>query len=370
MSEGERRPKKAGVWENLGTSVVDMQDARSARSGRRKLRFGLGLGSKASRRRQAKVLRPVSFALSFLVAVLAILAIESFSVLELPAWLVSYRFITLLGALALFFMVQTYVRALQLVVFYRRFVHPGLRRLLELKGEELHRGEKLFRGRKTVIMKIDIAGFTSATFDMPYGMRRLFLDLWFTLIDQVVAHQVFMAKSVGDGSFYCFEDQLPGGSCRAALEAAITIRLEKVHQFDTMFQALLSEKMENSPEFGRHASEYLARFEQRAGYSFWDRQTVVRIALVTGYVDEGLWGLSSQSHYDIQGSLPILATRLEESANDGEIMFDRDFLTELAAQAPDLVGRMVVEPRMVSLKGIGRLEVVVLPVDSHVNVSD
>jgi class 3 adenylate cyclase len=369
VSEGEGRPKKAGVWENLGTSVVDMQDSGGARSGRRKAKFGLGLGSAASRRRQAKVLRPVSTALAFLVALLAILAIKAFSVLELPEWLASYRFVTLLGALALFFVVQTYARALQLVVFYRRFVHPGLRRLLEVKGEELHRGEKLFRGRKTVIMKIDIAEFTTATYDMPYGMRRLFLDLWFTLIDQVVAHHVFLAKSVGDGSFYCFEDQLPGGSCRVALEAAISIRLEKVHQFDTMFQALLSEKMENSPEFGHHASNYLARFEQRAGYSFWDRQTVVRIALVTGYVDEGLWGLSSQSHYDIQGSLPILATRLEETANDGEIVFDRAFLSELAAQAPDLVDRMVVEPRIVDLKGIGRREAVVLPDDSHFNVS-
>ncbi|MCP4903112.1 MAG: hypothetical protein GY906_39615 [bacterium] len=369
MSEGNGRPKRAGVWENLGTSVVDLQGSHSARSGGRWAFFKASFGSAGLRRRQTKILRAVSSALAFLVALLAILAVRAFSVLELPSWLVSYRFITLLGALALLFVVQTYVRAVQLVSFYRRFVHPGLRSLLEEKGDELHRGEKLFRGRKTVIMKIDIAGFTAATFDMPYGMRRLFLDLWFTLIDQVVAHQVFMAKSVGDGSFYCFEDQLPGGSCRAALEAAISIRLEKVHQFDTMFHALLSEKIESSKEFRSHAEAYLARFEQRTGQSFWDRQTVVRIALVTGYVDEGLWGLSGQSHYDIQGSLPILATRLEETANNGEIVFDRDFLDELAAQAPDIVNHMVVEPRTVSLKGIGMRDVVVLPDDSHFNVS-
>lgn len=369
MSVPNGRPKKAGVWENLGTSVVDLKGARGPGSRPGKNALKAGFGSPALRRRQSKLVTSVSIAMGLLVTLIAILALRAFSALELPGWLASYKLLTLLGALVLLFMMQTYVRALQLAVFYRRFVHPGLRRLLEMKGDELHRGEKLFRGRKTVIMKIDIAGFTSTTFDMPYGMRRLFLDLWFTLIDQVVAHQVFLDKSVGDGSFYCFEDDLPGGSCRAALDAAISIRLEKVHQFDTMFFGLMSARMERSEEFARHAMAYLDRFEERAGYSFWDRQTEVRIALVSGYVDEGLWGLSGQSHYDIQGSLPILATRLEETANDGEIVFDRDFLDELAAQAPDIVNHMVVEPRTVLLKGIGERDVVVLPVDSHFNVS-
>jgi class 3 adenylate cyclase len=123
--------------------------------------------------------------------------------------------------------------------------------------------------------------------------------------------------------------------------------------------------MESSEEFRQYAETYFERFNERMGMSFWDRETTVRIALVTGYVDEGLWGLSGQSHYDIQGSLPILATRLEESANDGEIVFDRNFLNELADEAPEILEHLIVEPRIVPLKGIGSREVIVLPSDSH-----
>ena len=78
-------------------------------------------------------------------------------------------------------------------------------------------------------------------------------------------------------------------------------------------------------------------------------------------MDEGLWGLSSQSHYDAQGTLPILASRLEEQARVDEIVCDEHFLDELEREQPGAVDRSVLERREVDLKGIGVLEMLILP---------
>jgi class 3 adenylate cyclase len=345
-----------GAWENLGTSLVDLEGGRRPSGGQ-------GTRSSSSLwRRQATIVSTSSVSLLFLLALVSLLSLDAFSNLALPPWLASPKFLTLLAALSFFFAVQTYFAALRSLAFYRRFINRGLRHLLELKGESLFRGEKLFRGRRAVIMKIDIADFTKTTFRMPYGMRRLFLDLWFTYVDQVVAHQVFFDKSLGDGSIYCFEEGLPGGSCAAAFHAALEIRDLQVQRFDEAFRRLLMEKLAESEELRQSAQEYFRRYEEIFGKSFLDRRTEVRIALASGYVDEGLWGLSYKSHYDVQGSLPILVTRLEESAAKGEIVFDDQFFAELQGSGSEALPETGLEQREAILKGVGPWRVVaVLP---------
>jgi class 3 adenylate cyclase len=358
LRESQDLSGKTGSWENLGTSLLDLQGQERPLGGHQP---GFKKGRESSlKRRQASIVGSSSLSLLFLLALVSLLALRAFSSLPLPPWLVSSKVLTLLAALALFFSVQTYGAALRSLAFYRRFINPGLRHLLELKGESLFRGEKLFRGRRTVIMKIDIADFTKTTFDMPYGMMRLFLDLWFTFVDQVVAHQVFFDKSLGDGSLYCFDESLSEGPSRAALRAAVEIRDIQVQRFDEAFRRLLMEKLETSGDFRRNAHDYFRRYEETFGRSFLERRTEVRIALASGYVDEGLWGLSSKSHYDVQGSLPILATRLEESARKGEIVFDEVFLKELEGGGARLVSSGTLERRDVILKGVGQWTILAL----------
>ncbi|MEM8960014.1 MAG: hypothetical protein AAGD38_00925 [Acidobacteriota bacterium] len=261
----------------------------------------------------------------------------------------------LFAGLAFYGVIQVYTQDLRSLAFFGRFIRPGLKRLLA--QQRIRGSEKLFRGRKTVIMKIDMASFTRTTFDMPYGMRRLFQDLWFTLIDHVVADKVFLDKSLGDGSLYCFEDSLPGGSCSVALATAIDIRDRQVGHFDETFRQRLRAQLAAQPELRVAAERYLADYEARTGESFWNRRTLVRIALVTGYVDEGLWGLSSQSHYDVQGPPIILASRLEPEAMNGEIVFDQRFLDELEDERDGRLDRGQLTRRQVALKGIGAWDV-------------
>jgi class 3 adenylate cyclase len=272
-------------------------------------------------------------------------------------------FLPFLSCLVFYFAAGSFADALRSVTFYGRFIRPGLKRLLQQKGRSLFGDEKLFRGRKTVIMKIDMANYTRTTFDMPYGMRRLFQDLWFTLIDRVVADQVFLDKSLGDGSVYCFEDRLPGGSCTAALSAALEIRERQMALFDRTYRERLRAMLEETPELAAPAEVYLESYREKIGESFWERRTRIRIALVTGYVDEGLWGLTSQSHYDVQGGPLVLATRFEAQAENGEIVFDHPFLEELEEESPGLLDRAQLVERQVELKGIGTRTLYALPAE-------
>ncbi len=255
---------------------------------------------------------------------------------------------------------QTEERSLD---FFGRFIRPGLKNLLQQEGRRMTEGDKFFRGRKTVILKIDMVGYTKATFDMPYGMRRLFQDLWFTLIDQVVAERVFLDKSLGDGSIYCLENPSPGGACTEALKSAIEIRDLQVRRFDRVFGRRLKEQLAREPELRQAAESYFERYRQRTSEDFWRRETGVRMALVTGYVDEGLWGLSSQSHYDVLGAPVILATRLEDQAQNGEIVMDDRFLHELLEERPGSDVADLLEQSRPSLKGIGPWDVYALPPD-------
>ncbi|MCP4664203.1 MAG: adenylate/guanylate cyclase domain-containing protein [bacterium] len=315
----------------------------------------------AARSRRARPGRSELAILVFLFVLYGLQLAEHFSWLQLPRLVRSPLFLPLVSCLVFYFAVDTLTDALRSLAFYGRFIRPGLKRLLKQEGRSMSGDDKLFRGRKTVIMKVDMANYTRTTFTMPYGMRRLFQDLWFTLIDRVVADKVFLDKSLGDGSVYCLEDGLPGGSCSAALKAALEIRERQVRLFDETFRRQLRQKLDTVAELRESAEVYLEEYRGRMGQSFWERSTLVRIALVSGYVDEGLWGLSSQSHYDVQGGPIILATRMEAAAENGEIVVDRRFLEELDEESPGLVDRSRLERRVVDLKGVGTWEIFALP---------
>ena len=291
--------------------------------------------------------------------------VEAWSTTPLLWPLASPLFLPLASCLVFYYAVQTYTDALRSVAFFNRFIHPGLKRLLVEKGHSILGDEKFFRGRKTVILKLDMANYTRTTFAMPYGMRRLFQDLWFTLIDQVVAEKVFLNKSLGDGSLYCFENGLPGGSCRAALRAALEIRDRQLEHFDVTFQKRLAALLKHTPELAERAEVYFQSYREHHGQEFTERRTEIRIALVSGYADEGLWGLPSQSHYDVHGGPLILAARIEAQARNGEIVFDRNFLEELEEERPGTLPRTLLEERSIELKGIGTWNIFALP--AHVD---
>jgi hypothetical protein len=226
------RGDRAGDWENLGTSHLDLERSRPIEHGLRR-----GLGRFSARGSRWGMTGWSSATLVLLLALAAILTVRGFSRLELPPPLAHPLLPILLVALILFSALRSYTLSLRALAFSRRFVRPGLRNLLEREAETLSRGEKLFRGHRSVVLKIDVEGFTFLTHDMPYGMRRLFVDLWYTLVDEVVARDVFFDKSLGDGSLYCFDAEERPHAARAALEAALRIRDTTVPRFDRVFRA-------------------------------------------------------------------------------------------------------------------------------------
>lgn len=360
VANDDLTPKRAWVWDNLGNSQIDEHDEPVPTSLLNQVRHALKVARIGFRLRHGRLLLSSSITLILLLLLVGILAVDAFSGLPLPNIFRQHKALTVLAAIVLFFSLRTYTDALLTIGFYGRFIRPGLRRLLLEHGESLVSGKKLFRGRKTVVMKIDVVNFTATTFDMPYGIRRLFIDLWFIHMDKVVADKVFLDKSLGDGSLYYFEDGLPGGSCTAALRTAMQIRDHQVKVFDETFARRLREKMEECPELALAADQYLTRYENQHDNSFWNRTTEVRISLVSGYVDEGLWGLSAQSHYDAHGTVPILASRMESQAGIGEIVFDEDFLAELEAEGGNATDRRSLLQRVVELKGIGERTIFVV----------
>jgi len=357
VSSVRRREGPTDAWENLGTSYID--HGRFAFGGWRSRRSLV----EAVRRWWWQHRIVVSTTLTVLLTLLlgGIEALESFSRIELPSFLRHPLVPILLTMLILWSSLSSYTQSRRSLVFHRRFVRPGLGELLRSEGETLSRGAKLFRGHDAVVMKIDVESYTFLTFDMPYGMRRLFLDLWFTLVDDVVANDAFFDKSLGDGSFYLFDAGRRGGGCRFALAAARRVRDETVPAFDSIFRERLLERLDESPQL-RIASElYFERYRQRAGSDFWHRHTAVRIALVAGCVDEGLWGLSDQSHYDVQGTPLVLATRLEQAAASGEILLDSSFVEQLRRELGERDVPPGLEMRTVELRGIGESRVWALP---------
>lgn len=336
--------QSTGAWENLGRSD-ELHPLEASPSG-------------PGTPRRGRVVLPRLAILAVGAAALSLLLADALGAEVHPA--PALLLVALLVALAL----RDRVRAERALAFYGRFVRPGLQRLLREETRMLA-GDKLFRGRRTVILKIDMSDYTKTTFHMPYGIRRLFIDLWFTVVDRVVARHVFLDKSLGDGSLYCFDDAISadggGVACTAAIRAAVELRDREVGRFDEAFRRRLRHKLEAEAGLAKVTESYLTGYRETAGHDFWSRRTTVRIALVVGHVDEGLWGLSSQSHYDVQGAPPILATRLEDQARNGEIVFDRQFLEALEAESPGLLPRDRLTHRTEDLKGIGPWDVWVLP---------
>ncbi len=250
-------------------------------------------------------------------------------------------------------MIYQYTQQERTLAFFGRFIRPGLKNLLK---EEIQKSEysdkKIFRPRQIAIMKIDIVAHTETTYQMPYGIKRLYQDTWFTMIDQVVAERVFLDKNVGDGSIYCFSETHKEGSCGSALNAALQIRDEAVAHFDEIFHQRLEEFLSVTEELRGPAQSFFDGYKARTGIDFWQRKTKVRIGLVYGFVDEGLWGLSSQSHYDVQGDLVSLAVRVESKAKENEILMDEAFVKE----AGSLLTPEMISPRLETLKGMGEVK--------------
>ena len=251
-------------------------------------------------------------------------------------------------------MIYQYTKQERTLAFYGRFIRPGLKTLLEEKvtGSTYSDG-KFFRARKVAIMKIDIVGHTQTTFQMPFGMKRLFQDTWFTVVDQVVAHKVFMDKNVGDGSIYCFLENGKESSCDSALGAAMQIADIALVQFDKIYLERMQKLIELTPEIRGPAKKFFDSYRNRTNSNFKDRKSNIRIALVYGFVDEGLWGLSSQSHYDVQGDLVSLAARIESKAETNEILMSESFFDEVKGR----LGDKKISPRLVTLKGMGEVKV-------------
>lgn len=308
--------------------------------------------------------RPTRARLTMLLVVLLLYGVnlvELQSLLPLPRLLRSPLAAPLMSCLVFYLAVDAYAEALRSLAFYGRFIRPGLKELLQEKREALYADQKLFRGRRAAVMKVDVANYTRTCYDMPYGVRRLFVDLWYTLIDQVVAEHVFFNKNLGDGSLYCFRREGALGPCSRALGSALRIRDVKLGEFDALFRERLAQLQRASPGLAAPMQRFEAGYRERVGEDFGARRTQIRIALTTGHLDEGLWGLESQSHYDVQGAALILAARIEARAENGEILFDENFLDELEREAPGAIDRAQLVSRRVELRGIGEVSLYGLP---------
>jgi hypothetical protein len=174
-------------------------------------------------------------------------------------------------------MIYQYTQQERTLAFFGRFVRPGLKKLLEEKvSKATYTDGKFFRPRQIAILKIDIVGHTETTFQMPYGIKRLFQDTWFTVIDQVVAHRVFMDKNVGDGSIYCFSEHHKEGSCVSALNAALEIRDQAVQRFDREFLNRLEQFLAITDELKEPAEAFFRSYQARTGVDFRSRRTKVQ----------------------------------------------------------------------------------------------
>lgn len=256
--------------------------------------------------------------------------------------------------------IEEYVRNVKQLAFFGRFIRKGLKNILSAQSGKFFLDEKVFRGRRIPIMKIDVVNHTKTTFSMPYGVKRLFQDLWFTHIDYIVSEKIFLDKNEGDGSIYYFEEDIEGGSCTAALQAAFQVKEIAVKQFDDDFNNKLSELLKITPELEYPMNNYMQRYELAMKEKFEKRKTQIRIALVYGFVDEGLWGLTSQSHYDVQGDLVTFLARTEKNALANEIILNEDFTKQLKLENEIFFNSLQLEWRIVELKGIGNKKLALL----------
>jgi hypothetical protein len=266
--------------------------------------------------------------------------------------------VALLTVLVTCFAVWDYIEKQTAMAFYGRFIRPGLRTLLKEHRQSFYSDQKLFRGRKIPIMKIDVVAHTASTFGMPYGVKRLFQDLFFTHVDYVVADKIFLDRSEGDGSIYFFDERISKTPCSDALASAFVIQEQAVRNFDREFSSRLDLLVSSEPELAGPMSNFRSRFEEKTGTRFEQRQTRVRVSFVYGFVDEGLWGLTSQSHYGLEGDLMTVLARLEKTAADNEILVTKDFAEKVRTESRGSNCDFEFTERLSDLKGIGEFVVV------------
>ena len=268
-----------------------------------------------------------------------------------PALTAGMTFVILLLA------VEDYATHEMEMAFFGRFIRRGLKDLLSSHRSKAYMDEKIFRGRQVPIMKIDIIGYTDFTFGMPYGVKRIFQDLFFTHVDFVVGDRTFFDKSEGDGSVYYFSERKGESGCLATLESALKIRNFAVKEFDHNFKGRLKDLLQKTPELTLPMQRYLNGYQTKTGEDFWKHQTRVRIALAYGFVDEGLWGLTAQSHYGVEGDLITIVARIEKTTNEEEILANDKFIDALKKDNPNVIQNLDIQWRTVKLKGIGDVQI-------------
>ena len=251
--------------------------------------------------------------------------------------------------------VEDYLRKQRHLAFLGRFVRKGLRQFLGEAEQKNPATLRVFRRRDLFILKVDICDSTSLMRGMPYGVRRLFLHLWYEIVDQRLAGKILFDRPEGDGSIYYVDPDTLGLSAKSILDWIGEIEGNGIRELDERFRAELRELMSITPELLAPMSRYLADYRDRTGHDFWTRQTRVRFAVVYGVVDEGLWGMASQSHYDLTGSVLALLARLEKEAEGSEVSMSAEFYRLLveAGGLGDLSSRFEIEWREKDLKGFG-----------------
>lgn len=265
------------------------------------------------------------------------------------SWIDYQIIMNVLTVFVLLLSVEDYAKKQKELAFFGRFVRPGLRNLL--MGPHLHllKDDKGFHGRKAFILKMDVVNHTLTTYQMPYGVKRLFQDMWFSTMDRVFSEHSFLDKNLGDGSIYCFADEERMGP--RVLNMAFQIINEELAKFDQAFHKELQALLAREDELHAPFLNYKQIYRERFGHHFHERKTKVRIAVAYGMVDEGLWGQVEQAHYDVQGDLVTLVARLESEAGVGEIVIDEQYFTKLKADSPQ--SDFVFREDLVQLKGIG-----------------
>jgi hypothetical protein len=235
-----------------------------------------------------------------------------------------------LTLLVLILSVEQYIQRERQLSFFGRFIRSGLRGFLS-SGHKMKPEASLqavFRGRHLPMMKIDIVGSTATCFDMPYGARRLYQHIWYSLIDQVSEGLTLFDRPEGDGSIYYFDDRNPSVTCKSVFELADQIHCKVLPMFDAHFKCQLKDFIQMTPDIQAPMKHYERRYHERFGRDFWDHETKIRFAFTFGIVDEGLWGLPSQSHYDLSGNAIILLSRLEKEAKASEMVLSKEFYEE------------------------------------------
>ncbi len=259
---------------------------------------------------------------------------------------------SLLSLALLLLSVREYMVREKALSFFGRFIRPGLKALLNELGDKVAGERKVFRGRRIPVVKLDIVGHTSLTYRMPYGMKRLFQDLWFNKVDTVFRGLTFLDKNEGDGSIYCIREDAHPLVATATIEAVIRLRSFIVADFFEEFKSQLKRLIIEEPEIAPAVETYLERYNRHHDQSFFDQRVQVYSALVYGYVDEGLWGIPSRGHYDVQGDLITLAARIEAEAEASDILVDEAFALKLS-QELGMDSLNCFEWQTINLRGLG-----------------